>query len=171
MPDQTQNQQQPINGQQFQMQQQHQYGFYNQQQVPVGWNPQQFNNYGYRQWQMPQGFQFQPVILSKSYAKDAAKSIFNQSDKDFNGMLDLNEAPLAIQSVYSQFGIYPTQDDIMFAFREFDDDGSGYLDQKEFQRLIRYLSGNRKSSKKSKKQKEKKSKKGTNEKKYLHHRH
>lgn len=140
------------------------YGYYNQQPIQpkwqaqqqyqlAGWNPEQFQNNGYRQWQMPKGYQFQATFLNRQNAMDSSGVIFHQYDRDANGKLDINEAPIAIQAIYSQVGKYPNQNDVMFALREFDEDRNGYLTIKEFQRLVRYISGNRKSNKKGKKQK------------------
>merc|ERR1712183_668567 len=122
------------------------YGGYNpnyqQQYQQAGWNQQHMQNYGYQQYQAPQGYQFQPTHMDANYLKQNKDQVFEMFDRDRRGSLDANEAWAAIAHLYQQQGKYPSQQDIMYAMKQFDDDMSGYLDREEFYRLMKYLSGN-----------------------------
>merc|ERR1739845_34902 len=58
----------------------------------AGWNMQQMGGHGYKNWQQPAGYQFQPCHIPRDYVKDNSERVFMMYDTDRSGALDANEA-------------------------------------------------------------------------------
>ena len=70
-------------------------------------------------------------------------NLWNQMDKDNNGVLDKREANQFLQQVWTTMEVDESrrdEADFDHMFDVFDQDNSGYLDKKEFADLIRVLS-------------------------------
>ena len=77
---------------------------------------QQMMAMNYRQWQQPQGYQFQAnqqMSIPKDKIKENSDKTFKKYDRDGSGKLDMNEAAKAIYDIYAMFGKYPNQNDVM----------------------------------------------------------
>ena len=96
---------------------------------------------GYQNWHRPQGYNFTPCQLDHQHIKRMSRQLFRRFDQDGSNELTVNEAAQAIQMLYTQSGRYPSNNDVMFVFHEFDKNNSGTLNRREFKKMIKFLAG------------------------------